>query len=78
MVKNLPVIQETWVRSLGWEGPLEKEWRPTAVFLPGKSHGQWSLVGYSLWSHRESAATEQITLSLHFHYHFIIKIILTS
>ena len=24
MVKNLPVIQETWVRSLGWEDPLEK------------------------------------------------------
>ena len=25
MVKNLPAMQETWVRSLGWEGPLEKE-----------------------------------------------------
>ena len=25
MVKNLPAIQETWVRSLGWEDPLEKE-----------------------------------------------------
>ena len=25
MVKNLPVMQETWVRSLGWEDPLEKE-----------------------------------------------------
>ena len=24
MVKNLPVIRETWVRSLGWEDPLEK------------------------------------------------------
>ena len=24
MVKNLPTIQETWVRSLGWEDPLEK------------------------------------------------------
>ena len=24
MVKNLPVIQETWVQFLGWEGPLEK------------------------------------------------------
>ena len=24
MVKNLPVMQETWVRSLGWEDPLEK------------------------------------------------------
>ena len=25
MVKNLPVMQETWVRSLGWEDPLQKE-----------------------------------------------------
>ena len=25
MVKNLPAMQETWVQSLGWEGPLEKE-----------------------------------------------------
>ena len=24
LVKNLPAIQETWVQSLGWEGPLEK------------------------------------------------------
>ena len=32
-VKNL-WIQETRVRSLGWEVPLEKEWQPTPVFLP--------------------------------------------
>ena len=25
LVKNLPVMQETWVRSLGWKDPLEKE-----------------------------------------------------
>ena len=25
MVKNLPAMQETWVQSLGWEDPLEKE-----------------------------------------------------
>ena len=25
MVKNIPAMWETWVRSLGWEGPLEKE-----------------------------------------------------
>ena len=37
-VKNLPVIQETWLRSLGWENPLEKG--PSPVFLPGESHGQ--------------------------------------
>ena len=25
LVRNLPAMQETWVRSLGWENPLEKE-----------------------------------------------------
>ena len=34
MVKN---PRETWVRSLGWEDPLEKAWQPTPVFLPGES-----------------------------------------
>ena len=31
---------------LGWEDPLEKEMAPTPVFVPGKCHGQRSLVGY--------------------------------
>ena len=45
MVKYLPAMQETWVRSLGGEDPLEKE---TAThFLTEKSHGQRSLAGYS-------------------------------
>ena len=48
-VKNLPAKQETQVRSLGWEDPLEKEMASTPVFLPGESYGQRSLVGYSLW-----------------------------
>ena len=48
-VKNLPAMQETQVRSLGQEDPLEKEMAPTPVLLPGKSHEQMSLVGYSPW-----------------------------
>ena len=36
-VKNLPAMRETWVRSLGWEDPLEEAWQPTPVFLPGES-----------------------------------------
>ena len=51
-------MQETWVWSLGQENPLEKE--PTPVFLPGKSHGQRSLVGYSLWGRKESDTTERL------------------
>ena len=45
MAKNLPAIQKTWVLSLAWEIPLEEA--PTPVLLPGQSHGQRSLVGYS-------------------------------
>ena len=44
--------------------PWKREWEPTPVFLPGKSHGQRSLVGYSPWGHKESEKTEWLTLSL--------------
>ena len=37
----------------GLEIPWRREWLPTPVFLPGESHGQRSLVGYSLWGHKE-------------------------
>ena len=46
-INNLPAMQETWVQSLGQEDPLEEVWQPTSVFLPGKSHGERSLAGYS-------------------------------
>ena len=42
-VKNPPAMQETQVRSLGREDPLENGMAP--VFLPGEFHGQRSLVG---------------------------------
>ena len=47
MVKYLPTMQETQVRSLGWEDTLEKEMTTTPVFLPGEFLGQTSLEGYS-------------------------------
>jgi len=37
MVKNLPAMWETWVRSLGWEDFLEEGMQHTPVFLPGES-----------------------------------------
>ena len=37
-----------------------RQWRPTPIFLPGKSHGWRSLVGCSLWGHEESDTTEQL------------------
>ena len=38
--------------------PWRRKWQPTPVLLPGKSHGQRSLVGYSSWGHKESDMTE--------------------
>ena len=46
------------VQSLGWEGHLRRKWQSTPVFLPGESHGQRSLVGYSPQGHKELDATE--------------------
>ena len=59
MVKRLSAMQETWVRFLGWKDPLEKEMAVTLVFLPGKCHGPWSLVGYCSWGHKELDTTER-------------------
>ena len=68
MVKNLPAMWETQVQSLGWEDPLEKEIATYSsfLFLPEEFHGQRSLEDYSLWGHKESDTTEQLT---HTHIH---------
>ena len=63
-VKHLPAMQETWVRSLGQEDPLEKEMATHSVLLPGKSHGQRSLVDYSPWDRKESDTTERLHFTL--------------
>ena len=52
VVKNPPLIQETWVQSLGREDPLEKEIATPSSTLAGKSHGQRSLASYSPWDHK--------------------------
>ena len=39
---------------------LGRKWQSTPVLLPGKSHGQRSLVGYSLWGRKELNTTEQL------------------
>ena len=53
-------MQETLVQSLGQEDPLEKG-QPTPVFLPGESHGERSLVGYSPWGRTELDTNEWLT-----------------
>ena len=59
MIKNLPVIQETQVRFLGWKDPLEKGMATHSGSLPGEFHGRRSLEGYSPWGCRESDTTER-------------------
>ena len=53
MVKNPPAMRESWVRSWVRKISWRREWLPTPVFLPGESHGQRSLVGYSPWGCKE-------------------------
>ena len=56
--KNLPVMQEAGVQSLGWEDLLEKGLATHSHILPGDFHGQKNLAGYSLWDCKESETTE--------------------
>ena len=44
----------------GQESLRRRKWQPTPVLLPGKSHGQRSLVSYSLWGRKESDMIEQL------------------
>ena len=53
MVKNLPA--NPWVRKIPWR----RKWQPFLVFLPGESHGQRSLVGFSPKGRKESDTTER-------------------
>ena len=53
-VRNLPTMQDTWVRKIPWE----REWQPTPVFLPVEFHRQRSLAGYSPWGSKELDTTE--------------------
>ena len=45
---------DPWVRMIPWR----RNWQPSPVFLPGKSHGQWSLAGYSPSGLKETDTTE--------------------
>ena len=59
--KESPTVQETWVRSLGWDDPLEK----------GKATHSSILAWSSPWGHKEVDTTEQ--LSLHFTFVYIFS-----
>ena len=63
-VKRLSTIRrpgfDLWVGKIPWR----RKWQYTPVLLPGKSHAQRSLVGYSPWGCKELDMTER----LHFHF----------
>ena len=54
-----------WIGKIPWM----RKWKPTSVLSPGKSHGQRSLAGYSVWDHKEShdLTTEHTSISGLFH-----------
>ena len=63
VAKKLPANEgdtkfDPWVRKISWK----RKWKPTPTFLPGKSHEQRSLAGYSPWgckTVRHDLATKQ-------------------
>ena len=56
LVKNLPAMRQTWVRSLGWEDPLEKGKANHSSILAWR-------IPWTVWSPKESDMTEQLSLS---------------
>ena len=56
---------DPWVGKIPWR----RKWQSTPVLLPGKSHGQRSLVGYSPWGRKESDTTERL------HFPFTLNIL---
>ena len=71
VVKNLPASVgkhkrcrfDSWVRKIPWK----RKWQPTIVFLPGKFHGQRSLIGYSPRGGEELDTTEHGGVCVHTH-----------
>ena len=57
VAKNPPAKQKRSVGSLSQEDPLEDGTANHSISLPGESHEQRSLAGYSPWGHKESDTT---------------------
>ena len=61
---NVKVIHMLFRTQFGDLNKPRRQWHPTPVLLPGKSHGQRNVVGCSPWGRKESDTTKQ----LHFHF----------
>ena len=65
-VSRLCAMRETWVRSLGWEDPLEEGMATHSSILAWRiPYGQRSLEGYSPWGRKESDTIEQLSTAQH-------------
>ena len=60
MIKNSSAVQETWVKSLDWEDPLEKGTATDSHILLGEFHGQ-NLAGYSPRGHAHVSLSLKLT-----------------
>ena len=67
MVKRLPAMRETWVQSLGWEDPLEKEMATHSSILAWKIPWTKEPGGLQSMGRKESDTIERLL----FHFHFL-------
>ena len=65
MIKNPLAMGETWVRSLGWEDPLEKGMATHSSILAWRIPWTGSQVGYSPWGRKEWGMTELLSRNIH-------------
>ena len=74
------VVNTLWMQLNPWarKNPWRRKWQPTPVFLPGKPHGQRSLVVYSTWGHNSIGhnlvTKQQQTTETHERYYMLIKL----
>ena len=69
-------VRHDWATSLSLSTFMHwrRKWQPTPVFLPGESHGQKSLVGYSPRGCQESDTTKQLHFHFYFHYFWMVRL----
>ena len=61
---------DPWVGKIPWR----RKWHSTPVILPGKSHGQRRLAGYSPWSRKEAETTERTHTHKQYYYYTSIAV----
>ena len=62
---------DPWV----WKIPWRRKWKPAPIFLPGKFHGQRSLVAYSPLGHKESDTTEHTYYETVEAYRYVLSLV---